>query len=119
MIKLCYPFSIYYYINKNDMIKRIGLMLTFIMGTLFFANAQDSTRVHHKNPEQRAAKYSAALNKHLKLSDAQAKQVHTILLAQAKEMQDLKASNATASKKELHKKRKDILLATDKKISAV
>jgi hypothetical protein len=94
--------------------KKIILMLSFIIGISVVANAQD----HHKSPEQRAQHMTRRLTKMLKLSQEQAAQVNTVFMQQATRMDSLK-SNMSADRKANHLTRRSIMLSTKQQVVAV
>ena len=99
---------------KIKIMKKLLLMLSFVIGINAIANAQ----MMKKSPEKRAAHMTKALTKKLSLTTDQANQVNSILLVQATKMDSLKA-NPSMDKKSDNMTRKTIVLSTKKNILAV
>jgi Na+-transporting methylmalonyl-CoA/oxaloacetate decarboxylase gamma subunit len=94
--------------------KKLILVLSFIIGLGFMASAQ----VNRKSPEQRAARHTKELQKRLNLSQEQALQVHTAFLTMATRMDSLK-NNLSADKKGKQLAAQRIRLETKKQVAAV
>ncbi|TFF38038.1 hypothetical protein [Mucilaginibacter psychrotolerans] len=97
--------------------KKILLMITMVLGISVLAQAQNKDRQKH-NPQQRAQHVSVMLQKKLNLSADQTAKVNTILLAQATQMDSLKANKA-GDKKANREAFKTQLQKTDGQLAAV
>jgi uncharacterized protein HemX len=75
--------------------KKLILVLSFIIGVGFMACAQ----VSNKSPEQRAAHHTKELQKRLNLSQAQASEINTAFLTMATRMDSLKSTLSSDKKK--------------------
>lgn len=92
-------------------------MITMVLGISVLAQAQNKGRQHH-NPQQRAQHVSDMLQKKLNLSADQTAKVKDILLAQATQMDSLKANKA-GDKKANREAFKAQLQKTDGQLAAV
>lgn len=92
-------------------------MITMVLGLSVLAQAQTKQR-QHKTPEQHADRITAMLQKKLTLSAEQSAKVKTIMLAQATQMETLKA-NKSGDKKANHEAFKAQLQKTDGELAAV
>jgi hypothetical protein len=94
--------------------KKLILIVSFIIGLGFMANAQ----ISKKTPEQRAAHQTKALQKHLSLSQDQATKVHAALFTAATRLDSLK-SNPSGDKKANKLSAKSIKLEAKKQVLSV
>ncbi|RYU90272.1 hypothetical protein EWM62_12135 [Mucilaginibacter terrigena] len=96
--------------------KKILLMITFLAGTVVFAQAQ--TKRAHKTPEQRAQFATQALTKKLSLSADQSARVNAIMVKRSAQMDSLRA-NKSADRKANMQARKAIAVKTKADVKAV
>ncbi|HMG08340.1 MAG TPA: hypothetical protein VK609_07505 [Mucilaginibacter sp.] len=96
--------------------KRLTLVIAFITSLSVLANAQQKT---DKTPAQKAAHKTENLQKKLKLTAGQTKQVNAIFLTEATRSDSLKAHSSKADKKASKITHKAIEAQTDKKLNAI
>ena len=94
--------------------KKLLLILSFIIGLSVMANAQ----ITQKSPEQRAAHITKVLSKRLNLTADQASQINSAFLNQATRMDSLK-NNPSIDQKINNLTRRSILLFTQKEVISV
>ena len=94
--------------------KKLILLVCFIAGAVIMSNAQ----MEKKSPEVRAAHITKALQKKLKLSADQAKQIDAIFLRYATRVDSLNG-NQSPTKKLNHLTKRSITLSTQKSVMAV
>jgi Spy/CpxP family protein refolding chaperone len=96
--------------------KKILLMITFLAGTVVFAQAQ--TQKAHKTPEQKAQHMTEALNKKLALSADQSAKVNAIFAKSAVSMDSLR-THKSADRKANMQARKAIMANTNASLKTV
>lgn len=94
--------------------KRLTLVIAFITSLSVLANAQQKT---DKTPAQKAAHKTENLQKSLKLTATQTKQVNALFLTEATRIDSLKANKA--GKKANKEKHKAIEAQTDQKLNTI
>jgi len=94
--------------------KKLMLLVCFIAGSVIMANAQ----MEKKSPEMRAAHITKELQKKLKLTAGQAKQIDAIFLLHASRVDSLN-NNQSPTKKLNHLSKRSITLSTQKSVMAI